>query len=84
MSKKTKAAITGCGTIANSAQNAALLETTPKFTARGIFQNKIDGFLECIGTGNEPPAHIDTVIPSSKIVQAIYHSSNRNAEEINP
>lgn len=63
-----------------SAQNGALLETTPKFNATDMFQNEIDSFLECIRTGEKSPAHIDTVILSSQIIQAIYDSSDRGAE----
>jgi predicted dehydrogenase len=63
-----------------SAQNGALLETTPKFNAANMFQNEIDAFLACIQTGEKLPSHIDTVILSSKIMQAIYDSSDNGAE----
>lgn len=63
-----------------SAQNGALLETTPKYTSRDMFQNEIDGFINCVRTGEKSPAHIDTVILSSKIIQAIYDSSDKRAE----
>ncbi|WP_159885875.1 Gfo/Idh/MocA family protein [Paenibacillus puerhi] len=63
-----------------SAQNGALLETTPKFNATDMFQNEIDGFLRCIRTGEKLPSHIDTVILSSQIIQAIYDSSDLRAE----
>jgi predicted dehydrogenase len=63
-----------------SAQNGALLETTPRYNSQDMFQNEIDSFLECIRTGEKSPAHIDTVILSSQIIQAIYDSSERRAE----
>ncbi|WP_425463930.1 Gfo/Idh/MocA family protein [Paenibacillus taihuensis] len=63
-----------------SAQNGALLETIPKFRMEDMFQNEIDGFLTCIRTGEKLPSHIDTVILSSKIIQAIYDSSDKRAE----
>ncbi|MEK8131019.1 Gfo/Idh/MocA family oxidoreductase [Paenibacillus filicis] len=63
-----------------SAQNGALLETTPKFNSTDMFQNEIDGFLRCIRTGEKLPSHIDTVILSSQIIQAIYDSSDQRAE----
>ncbi|PYI50559.1 Gfo/Idh/MocA family protein [Paenibacillus flagellatus] len=63
-----------------SAQNGALLETTPQFNARDMFQNEIDSFLKCVRTGEKSPAHIDTVILSSKIIQAIYDSSDKRSE----
>lgn len=63
-----------------SAQNGALLETTPKYSSKDAFQNEIDSFIRCIRTGEKLPSHIDTVILSSKIMQAIYDSSEQRAE----
>lgn len=63
-----------------SAKNGALLETTPKFNQTDMFQNEIDSFLSGIRTGEKSPAHIDTVILSSQIIQAIYDSSERGGE----
>lgn len=64
-----------------SAKHGALLETQPKYTATDMFKNEINGFIDCIKTGEKLPSHIDTVIMSSKIIQAIYDSSE-TAEEI--
>lgn len=63
-----------------SAKNGALLETTPTYSSTDMFQNEIDGFLNCIRTGEKLPSHIDTVILSSKIIQAIYDSSDQRKE----
>lgn len=63
-----------------SAQNGALLETTARYNAEDMFQNEIDSFLKCIRTGEKLPSHIDTVILSSKIIQAIYDSSEACSE----
>ncbi|SDD93140.1 Predicted dehydrogenase [Paenibacillus sp. UNCCL117] len=63
-----------------SAQHGALLETTPKFNSKEMFQSEIDSFLRCIRTGEKLPSHIDTVILSSQIIQAIYDSSDLRAE----
>ncbi|MBD2866216.1 MULTISPECIES: Gfo/Idh/MocA family protein [Paenibacillus] len=63
-----------------SAKNGALLETTPKYTSRDMFQNEIDAFINCVRTGEKSPAHIDTVILSSKIIQGIYDSSDKRSE----
>jgi predicted dehydrogenase len=63
-----------------SAQNGALLETTPKYNSRDMFQNEIDSFIQCVRTGEKSPAHIDTVILSSQIIQAIYDSSDSQSE----
>ncbi|WP_135555633.1 Gfo/Idh/MocA family protein [Paenibacillus cymbidii] len=63
-----------------SAKNGALLETTPTYQATDMFQNEIDGFLSCIRSGEKLPSHIDTVILSSQIIQAIYDSSESRKE----
>ncbi|MFF2885498.1 Gfo/Idh/MocA family protein [Paenibacillus sp. NPDC057967] len=63
-----------------SAQNGALLETIPQFKEGNHFQNEIDSFIQCIQTGEKLPSHIDTVILSSKIIQAIYDSSDNSRE----
>ncbi|MCD9023798.1 Gfo/Idh/MocA family protein [Cohnella silvisoli] len=63
-----------------SAQNGILLETAAKYKAGDMFQNEIDSFIDCIRTGEKLPSHIDTVILSSKIIQAIYDSSEQRSE----
>ncbi|RJE88752.1 gfo/Idh/MocA family oxidoreductase [Paenibacillus sp. 1011MAR3C5] len=63
-----------------SAQNGALLETIPQFKEGNHFQNEIDSFIACIRTGEKLPSHIDTVILSSKMIQAIYDSSDNGRE----
>lgn len=63
-----------------SAKDGALLETTPKFTTRDMFQNEIDAFIHCVLTGEKAPSHIDTVILTSQIIQAIYDSSEQRTE----
>jgi len=63
-----------------SARNGALMETTPKYPSTDMFQNEIDAFLRCIRTGEKLPSHIDTVILSSRIIQAIYDSSEQSKE----
>lgn len=63
-----------------TAKDGALLETTPKFNIGNMFQNEIDSFIRSIQTGEKQPSHIDTVILSSQIIQAIYDSSDKGAE----
>ncbi|AJY74304.1 Gfo/Idh/MocA family protein [Paenibacillus beijingensis] len=63
-----------------SAQNGALFETTPKFNMGNHFQTEIDSFIECIRSGEKLPSHIDTVVVTAKIIQAIYDSSDAGAE----
>ncbi|MGZ9587336.1 Gfo/Idh/MocA family protein [Paenibacillus marinisediminis] len=63
-----------------SAKHGTLLETTPKYNATDMFKNEINEFLDCIKSGEKLPSHIDTVIMSSKIIQAIYDSSETGEE----
>lgn len=63
-----------------SAVNGALLDTTAEYNSIDMFQNEIDSFLDCIQTGKKLPSHIDTVIVTSKIMQAIYESSEKHCE----
>ncbi|MCZ8517795.1 Gfo/Idh/MocA family oxidoreductase [Paenibacillus filicis] len=70
----------GKGFTIYSAKDGALLETTPKYASTDMFQNEIDGFLSCIRSGEKLSSHIDTVILSSKIIQAVYDSSDSRSE----
>lgn len=63
-----------------SAKHGALLESKPKFTKTDQFQNEIDSFLSCVKSGENLPSHIDTVILTAKIIQAIYQSSEQRTE----
>ena len=47
---------------------------------RDHFQNEIDAFLSCIETREKLPSHIDTVIITAKMMQAIYDSSESHKE----
>lgn len=63
-----------------TAKNGALMETTPVFRTRDHFANEIDAFVRCIQTGEKLPSHIDTVIITAKIMQAIYDSAEQHKE----
>lgn len=63
-----------------TAKDGVLFETTPKFNATNMFQTEIDAFIKCIRTGEKLASHIDTVILSSQIMQAIYDSSDSREE----
>ncbi|MFC5700930.1 Gfo/Idh/MocA family protein [Cohnella faecalis] len=63
-----------------SARNGVLLETSAKYEQGDMFQNEIDSFLDCIRTGEKLPSHIDTVILTSQMIQAIYDSSEQKSE----
>jgi len=64
------------------ASNGALIESTPKFRTSDMFQNEIDAFLRSIRTGEKLPSHIDAAILTSRIIQAIYDSSEQRKEMI--
>lgn len=57
-----------------------LLEIQPKYASTDHFQNEINAFLRCIRTGEKLPSHIDTVIITAKIMQALYDSSEQQCE----
>ena len=45
-----------------------------------MFQNEIDSFVRCVRTGEKLPSHIDRVIITARMMQAIYDSSDAHAE----
>ena len=57
-----------------------LVDLKPKFPSKKMFQEEIDGFLGCIRTGEKLPSHIDTVVVTAKMMQAMYDSSEQNKE----
>ncbi|MCI9225324.1 MAG: Gfo/Idh/MocA family oxidoreductase [Acutalibacter sp.] len=61
-------------------ENGALIEYTPKFNMRNHFQNEIDAFIDCVKTGKKLPSHIDTVIITAQMMQAIYDSAEQHHE----
>ncbi|MBE5761407.1 MAG: Gfo/Idh/MocA family oxidoreductase [Clostridiales bacterium] len=58
----------------------ALVEYTPEVKTRDHFQNEIDAFVRSIKTREKLPSHIDTVIITAKMMQAIYDSSDAHRE----
>lgn len=63
-----------------TAENGSLVEYKPQFKMTNHFQNEIDAFIRCIQTGEKLPSHIDTVIITAKMMQAIYDSSAAHKE----
>lgn len=58
----------------------SLCSFKPKFQQIQPFQNEIDSFIRCIRTGEKLPSHIDTVIVTAKMMQAMYDSSESGKE----
>ncbi len=63
-----------------TAENGALVEYKPVFQMDEMFQKEIDAFIDCIKTGKKLPSHIDTVIITAEMMQAIYDSAESHKE----
>ncbi len=65
-----------------TAKNGTMLESTPTYQTRNMFQIEIDSFLRCIDSGEKLPSHIDTVIITAKLMQGIYDSAESHREVV--
>ena len=63
-----------------TAEHDALVKFTPEGKSEDMFQTEIDSFVRCIRTGEKLPSHIDTVLKTAKILQAIYDSAEQHRE----
>ncbi len=63
-----------------STKNNMLSTTEFAYQTNDHFQNEIDAFVKCIKTGEKLPSHIDTVILTSKMMQAMYDSAQSHKE----
>ena len=63
-----------------STKDGKLWEETPEYESVNMFQNEIDSFIRCIRTGEKLPSHIDQVIITARMMQAIYDSSDAREE----
>ena len=63
-----------------SAEHGSLISYKPQYNMRDHFQNEIDAFIDCVDTGKKLASHIDTVIITAKILQAIYDSADQHKE----
>ena len=61
-------------------ENGALVEYVPEIKSRDHFQNEIDAFIDCVEKREKLPSHIDTVIITAQIMQAIYDSAEAHGE----
>lgn len=62
------------------AEHGALVSYQPVFKANNHFENEINRFIECIQKGEKLPSHIDTVIITARLMQAIYDSAEQHKE----
>ncbi|MEZ7873324.1 MAG: hypothetical protein QMB53_05980, partial [Eubacteriales bacterium] len=72
----------GKGFTLYTAEDGALVTAKPEFEMSDMFQNEIDAFVSCVRTGEKLPSHIDTVLPTARMMQAIYDSSDSKREII--
>ena len=70
----------GGGFTKYGAENGMLTKTEYDFKNTNMFQNEIDAFLRCVRGGEKLPSHIDVNIKTSRIMQAIYDSSESHRE----
>ncbi len=63
-----------------TAENGALVEYVPEVKSRDHFQNEIDAFVNDIETREKLPSHIETVIITARMMQAIYDSAETHRE----
>lgn len=61
-------------------ENGELTTITPEIEMRNHFQTEINAFLDCIESGEKLPSHIDTVVITAKMMQAIYESAEQHRE----
>ena len=61
-------------------KDGKLHEYKPEFEKADMFQDEIDAFVRCITTGEKQPSHIDTVIVTAQMMQAIYDSAAQHKE----
>ncbi|MCI8632106.1 MAG: Gfo/Idh/MocA family oxidoreductase [Lachnospiraceae bacterium] len=70
----------GGGFTMYSTKDGALTETTPTYKMTNHFENEIGAFLDCTQTREKLPSHIDVNIITSRMMQAIYDSSEAHKE----
>jgi hypothetical protein len=63
-------------------KDGMLVEEKTEITGHNMFDNEINNFLKCIESGEKLPSHIDTVIITAGIMQALYDSSAAGREII--
>lgn len=61
-------------------ENGALISYSPQIVARNQFDNEIDAFVRCVRSGEKLPSHIDSIIVTARMLQAIYDSAQQHCE----
>ncbi len=63
-----------------SVKNGMLTETQVSSKQTDMYRNEINDFIRCIKTGDKNQQNIDYAVETSKIMQAIYDSSENHCE----
>ena len=63
-----------------SAQNGMLQQCSPTMRTDDMFYEEIDGFIKACRSGEKNRAHIDRVLITSEVMEAIYRSSQLGKE----
>ncbi|MBQ2848014.1 MAG: Gfo/Idh/MocA family oxidoreductase [Clostridia bacterium] len=63
-----------------SVKNGMLTETKVSARETDMYENEINDFIRCIKTGDKNQQYIDYAVETSKILQAIYDSSDSHSE----
>ena len=63
-----------------SVKNGMLTETKVSAKETDMYRNEINDFIRCIRTGDKNQQNIDYAVETSKIMQAIYDSSENHCE----
>lgn len=63
-------------------KDGSLVHYQPDYERCDMFRNEIESFLRCIKTGEKLQSHIDTVIVTARLMQALYDSSESGSEII--
>ena len=61
-------------------KDGKLWNEKPAFTPNNMFNDEIAGFVRCVRSGEKLPSHIDQFVITSKMMQAMYDSSEMDKE----
>lgn len=65
-----------------SVKNGMLMTSVPSYATNDFYKDEIDAFIQCVLSGEKNQANIDYAIQTSKIMQAIYDSSEQHREVV--
>lgn len=63
-----------------TAEHSALVKYTPDFKMRNAYETEINAFVDSLATREHLPSNIDNAVITSRIMQAIYDSSDSHRE----